>query len=98
LEQFKSLKKIGEEPDMTLSMEEQRQLRLKATKIIDEVCGNCQLILENRKKLGNKAAYNYCVRECSVGKQLQEIGKQLLEARGERYDSDFEPSDIQSEE
>lgn len=64
-----------------LSIEEQKQLRLQATKMIDEVCGSCQLILENRKKLGNKAAYNYCVRECPVGKQLQEIGKQLLEAR-----------------
>lgn len=64
-----------------LSIEEQKQLRLQATKMIDEVCGSCQLILENRKKLGNKVAYNYCVRECPVGKQLQEIGKQLLEAR-----------------
>lgn len=70
-----------------LSIEEQKELRLKATTIIDETCGSCQLILENRKKMGNKAAYNYCVRECQVGKQLQAIGKQLLEAR-EGYNSD----------
>ncbi|WP_162985735.1 zinc-finger domain-containing protein [Virgibacillus halodenitrificans] len=66
---------------MGLSIEEQKQLRQEATNMIDEVCGSCQLILENRKKLGNKAAYNYCVRECSVGKRLQKIGKELLEAR-----------------
>lgn len=64
-----------------LTIEEQRELRLKATNMIDEVCGGCELILENRKRLGNKAAYNYCVRECPVGKELQVIGNQLLEAR-----------------
>lgn len=66
----------------TLTIEEQRQLRLEATNKIDEVCGNCQLILDNRKKLNNKGAYNYCVRECPVGKELQVIGRKLLEARG----------------
>lgn len=66
---------------MTLSLQEQRELRIKAGRIIDETCGNCQLILENRKKLGNKGAYNYCVRQCEVSKELQEIGDLLLEAR-----------------
>lgn len=66
----------------TLSLEEQKELRLQAVAKIDEVCGSCQLIIENRKNLNNKQAYNYCVRECPVGKELQVIGKKLLEARG----------------
>lgn len=66
----------------TLTIGEQKLLRLEATTKIDEVCGSCQLILDNRKRLNNKGAYNYCVRECPVGKELQVIGKKLLEARG----------------
>ncbi|MEX3623585.1 zinc-finger domain-containing protein [Viridibacillus arvi] len=66
-----------------LTLQEQKELRLEAVTKIDRVCGSCQTIIENRKELGNKAAYNYCVRECPVGKQLQVIGEQLLGARGE---------------
>lgn len=68
----------------TLTLEEQKELRIKAGKIIDETCGSCQLIIENRKKLGNKGAYNYCCRECPVGKELQEIGEILLSSRRKR--------------
>lgn len=64
-----------------LTIQEQKELRLQAVNMIDEVCGACDLIIENRKELGNKAAYNYCVRECPFGKKLQVIGEKLLEAR-----------------
>lgn len=73
--------------NVNLSLEEQRELRVKVGRIIDETCGSCTLILENRKKLGNKGAYNYCCRECPVGKELQEIGEVLLAARKKRRKS-----------
>jgi hypothetical protein len=69
---------------VNLTLEEQRALRIEAGRIIDEVCGSCTIILENRKKLGNKGAYNYCCRECEVGKKLQEIGEKLLASRRKR--------------
>ena len=65
-----------------LTLQEQKEIRVQATTKIDEVCGSCKLIIENRKNLNNKAAYNYCVRECPVGKELQIIGRKLLTARG----------------
>lgn len=71
-----------------LTLEEQKELRKQAVSEIEEVCGSCTLIIENRKKYGNKAAYNYCVRECQVGKRLQEIGKQLLGAREDDENDD----------
>lgn len=86
----------GQIAKKTLTLEEQKQLRSEATNKIDEICGKCQLILDNRKKLNNKGAYNYCVRECPVGKELQIIGKKLLEARG--FDEEMDESTEDGEE
>lgn len=51
--------------------------------LLDDVCANCQEVIENRKNMGNKKAYSHCIHYCSVGKELQSIGKQLLKMREE---------------
>ena len=80
-----------------LTLQEQKEIRIKAISKIEEVCGNCELIIENRKKLGNKAAYNVCVRQCPVGKELQVLGRKLLTARG-GIDQFIEEEEMDKEE
>lgn len=66
---------------MALSIEQQKRIRIEAGAIIDQECGNCEIVLKHRKEIGNKAAYNYCIRECPVSQRLQEFGAMLLNAR-----------------
>ncbi|WP_121616846.1 hypothetical protein [Virgibacillus halodenitrificans] len=62
-----------------LTLEEQRELRMKALKMIDETRW---MIEEKRDELGNKGAFNWFNRECPEGKEIQKIGQLLLNARG----------------
>ncbi|MGG6448308.1 zinc-finger domain-containing protein [Pseudobacillus badius] len=68
---------------MTITREERQELRIKACDIIDSICSKCELVEKNRAELGNKGAYNYCVRDCSVAKELQEIGKKVIQTEEE---------------
>lgn len=68
---------MGKETKLTI--EQRSEIRIKAGLLMDQKCGTCTTILEKRKELGNKKAYTYCIKECPIGKEIQELGKKLLE-------------------
>lgn len=62
-----------------LTIKEQQQLRLKALEMVDKTRW---MVEEKREELGNKGAFNWFIRECPEGKEIQKIGQLLLNARG----------------
>jgi hypothetical protein len=46
--------------------------------ILDLYCDNCLLYKYNRSELGKRKAHRFCIKQCSVGKKLQNYGKQLI--------------------
>ena len=53
----------------------------KAINKIDELmntyCYQCPLKAHNRKTQGKTQAHHFCINECSVGKQIKQIGNEL---------------------
>lgn len=62
-----------------LTIKVQQQLRLKALEMVDKTRW---MVEEKREELGNKGAFNWFIRECPEGKEIQKIGQLLLNARG----------------
>ncbi|WP_050615342.1 zinc-finger domain-containing protein [Bacillus testis] len=42
-------------------------------------CSGCFLYAQNRKDMGRAKAHQFCLASCTVGEQLKNLGKSLLE-------------------
>ena len=46
--------------------------------LTDTYCTDCLVIRDLRKKRGKTGAHRFCIEQCTVGEQLQFLGKELL--------------------
>ena len=46
--------------------------------LTDTYCTECLVIRDLRKKRGKTGAHRFCIEQCTVGEQLQFLGKELL--------------------
>lgn len=46
--------------------------------LMDMYCKDCLVIRELRKERGKQKAHQFCVESCTVGEQLQFLGKELM--------------------
>ena len=46
--------------------------------LTDTDCTECLVIRDLRKKRGKTGAHRFCIEQCTVGEQLQFLGKELL--------------------
>lgn len=45
--------------------------------LLDTYCDDCLLFLALKEEGGRASAYRFCLRQCTIGKKLQDIGKKL---------------------
>ena len=46
--------------------------------LTDTYCTDCLVIRDLRKKRGKTGAHRFCIEQCTVGEQLQFLGKELM--------------------
>ena len=46
--------------------------------LTDTYCTDCLVIRDLRKKRGKTGAHRFCIEQCTVGEQLQFLGKELI--------------------
>ena len=46
--------------------------------LTDTYCTGCLVICDLRKKRGKTGAHRFCIEQCTVGEQLQFLGKELM--------------------
>ena len=46
--------------------------------LTDTCCTECLVIRDLRKKRGKTGAHRFCIEQCTVGEQLQSLGKELM--------------------
>lgn len=51
--------------------------------LTDTYCTECLVIRDLRKKRGKTGAHRFCIEQCTVGGQLQFLGKELLKIADE---------------
>ena len=45
--------------------------------LMNTYCHQCMLKAHNRKEHGKTYAHHFCINECSIGKQIKQIGNNL---------------------
>ncbi|MEK4385533.1 zinc-finger domain-containing protein [Solibacillus sp. FSL W7-1464] len=46
--------------------------------LMDMYCADCPVIQDLRKERGKHGAHRFCIESCTVGKQLQFLGKEIM--------------------
>ena len=46
--------------------------------LTDMYCSDCLIIRDLRQKRGKTKAHQFCIEKCTVGEQLQFLGKELM--------------------
>ena len=46
--------------------------------LMDMYCADCLVIQDLRKQRGKHGAHRFCIESCSVGEQLQFLGKEIM--------------------
>ena len=46
--------------------------------LTDMYCSDCLVIRDLRQKRGKTKAHQFCIEKCTVGEQLQFLGKELM--------------------
>ncbi len=46
--------------------------------LTDVYCTDCLVIRDLRKTRGKTGAHRFCIKQCTVGEQLQFLGKELM--------------------
>ncbi|BBD90020.1 MULTISPECIES: zinc-finger domain-containing protein [Staphylococcus] len=59
-----------------LTYSEQKAIN-KIDRLMNTYCYQCPLKSHNRKTEGKTQAHHFCINECSVGKQIKQIGNEL---------------------
>lgn len=49
--------------------------------LTDLYCTDCLVIRDLRQKRGKTKAHQFCIESCTVGEQLQFLGKELVKVR-----------------
>jgi hypothetical protein len=57
----------------------QKEALYEASSLLDTYCDGCLLHSHYRQNKGKSAAHRFCIKSCTVGKQLQKCGKCLAE-------------------
>ncbi|WP_335869643.1 zinc-finger domain-containing protein [Bacillus sp. 2205SS5-2] len=50
---------------------------IEADNLMDTYCEGCWLKREFRKEKGKTEAHRFCIGQCTIGAQLQELGKKI---------------------
>jgi hypothetical protein len=62
---------------MTLPKQEKKKLRIQLNDMLDRHCSGCTIKTEKFKELGIHGSQQYCLKECSIGVEIGQIGKKL---------------------
>ena len=46
--------------------------------LMDMYCADCLVIQDLRKERGKHGAHRFCIESCTVGEQLQFLGKEIM--------------------
>jgi len=46
--------------------------------LMDMYCADCLVIQQLRKTRGKQGAHKFCIKNCTVGEQLQFLGQELM--------------------
>lgn len=62
-----------------------KQIRIRIGILLDEECANCEKKKNaNKHKIDGHLFQNYCIHECPLGKELQQLGASLESETGPR--------------
>ncbi|HHY73501.1 MAG TPA: zinc-finger domain-containing protein [Bacillus bacterium] len=56
---------------------ERKQVFEKVSSLLDTYCNGCFLARHHRKEYSKKYAQTFCIKQCTVGSELQKYGKTL---------------------
>ncbi|EKN63736.1 zinc-finger domain-containing protein [Schinkia azotoformans] len=56
---------------------DRKQVIEKVGSLLDTYCNGCFLIHHHRKEYGKKYAQSFCIKNCTVGIELQKYGREL---------------------
>lgn len=64
-----------------MSIDRQRVLEY-IDSIQETYCNGCILFKHHKEEFGRRYAHSFCIKKCTVGNSIQEIGKQLIKEEG----------------
>jgi len=59
-------------------MNDRKELLGYLDQLLDTYCDGCFLFQHIKKEKGRNYAHSFCIKQCTVGQQLQKIGKDLI--------------------
>ncbi|PMC39264.1 zinc-finger domain-containing protein [Bacillus sp. UMB0899] len=55
-----------------------KQTLQELSEIIDTYCANCLLKKHFREEYGKTFAHTFCIKSCTVGEKIKNVGKKLI--------------------